>query len=39
LQDFELKVDKDTKRHDTLSMSVSKDVKGNLVAFYKVSLV
>lgn len=39
VQDFELKVDKDTKRHDTLLMNVSKDVKGNLVAFYKVSLV
>lgn len=39
LQDFELRVDKDTTRHDTLVMDVSKDDNGNLVASYKVSLV
>jgi len=38
LQDFELRVDKDTKRHDTLLMDVRKD-KGILTASYKVSLV
>lgn len=39
LQDIELRVDKDTTRHDTLVMDVSKDGNGNLVAFYKVALV
>ncbi len=39
LQDIELRVDKDTTRHDTLVMDVSKDGKGNLVAFYKIALV
>ncbi len=38
LKDFELRVDKDTKRHDTLVMDVTKDNNGNLVAFYKVSM-
>jgi protocatechuate 3,4-dioxygenase beta subunit len=38
LEDYELRVDKDTKRHDTLVMDVSKDNNGNLVAFYKVSM-
>jgi len=39
LQDAELRVDKDTTRHDALVMDVSKDDNGNLVASYKVSLV
>ena len=39
LQDIELRIDKDTKRHDTLVMDVTKDGNGNLVAFYKVALV
>jgi len=39
LQDYELRVDKDTTRHDTLVMDVTKDANGNLVAFYKVALV
>ena len=39
LQDVELRVDKDTTRHDALLMDVSKDDSGNLVASYKVSLV
>jgi protocatechuate 3,4-dioxygenase beta subunit len=39
LQDVELRVDKDTTRHDMLVMDVSKDANGKLVASYKVSLV
>ncbi len=39
LQDYELRVDKDTTRHDTLLMDITKDNKGNLVASYKVTLV
>ncbi|MBS1600901.1 MAG: hypothetical protein JST75_21955 [Bacteroidetes bacterium] len=38
LQDLELRVDKDTKRHDTLLMKVSKDKKGNLIASYTISI-
>lgn len=39
LQDAELRVDKNTTRHDALVMDVKKDDNGNLVASYKVSLV
>jgi hypothetical protein len=38
-EDIELRVDKDTKRHDTLVMNVQKDQKGDLVAKYTISLV
>jgi protocatechuate 3,4-dioxygenase beta subunit len=38
-EDIELRVDKDTRRHDTLVMHVQKDQKGNLVAAYTISLV
>lgn len=38
LQDYELKVDKDTTRHDSLLMSVTKNANGNLVATYKIAL-
>jgi hypothetical protein len=37
--DIELKVDKDTKRHDTLMMDVTKDKNGNLVAKYLIAIV
>ena len=39
LRDYELRVDKDTRRHDALLMDVSKDGNGDLVASYKVALV
>jgi protocatechuate 3,4-dioxygenase beta subunit len=39
LQDIELKVDKDTKRHDTLLMKLEKDSKGNLTASYTIAIV
>jgi len=35
----ELRADKDTTRHDTLVMDVTKDRNGNLVALYKVALL
>ena len=39
LQDIELKVDKDTSRHDHLLMNVTKNTEGNLIASYKIALV
>jgi len=39
LEDIELKVDKDTTRHDTLVMNVTKDSKGKLVASYKIAII
>jgi protocatechuate 3,4-dioxygenase beta subunit len=39
LQDIELKVDKDTKRHDVLLMKLEKDHKGNLSASYTIAVV
>ncbi len=39
LQDYELRVDKDTTRHDTLVMDVTRGSKGNLVASYKIAIV
>ena len=39
LQDIELKVDKDTKRHDALLMKLEKDHKGNLSASYTIAIV
>jgi protocatechuate 3,4-dioxygenase beta subunit len=38
LQDYELKVDKDTIRHDTLVMDVTKNSNGGLTASYKISI-
>jgi hypothetical protein len=38
-EDFELKVDKDTKRHDTLIMNVTKDKNGNLIGMYTIAIV
>ena len=38
-QDIELRVDKDTKRHDTLLMKLEKDYKGNLSASYTIAIV
>ena len=38
-EDFELKVDKDTKRHDTLIMNVAKDKNGNLIGTYTIAIV
>jgi protocatechuate 3,4-dioxygenase beta subunit len=38
LEDIELKVDKDTKRHDTLLMDVATDKNGILNAKYKIAL-
>jgi len=38
LDDIELKVDKDTKRHDALLMSITKDSNGKLAAKYKIAL-
>jgi protocatechuate 3,4-dioxygenase beta subunit len=38
-QDIELRVDKDTKRHDTLLMKLEKDHKGNLSASYTIAVV
>ncbi len=37
--DVELRVDKDTKRHDTLIMNVSKDKNGNLIGTYTIAIV
>lgn len=37
-QDFELHGDKDSKRHDTLLMNVTKDKHGNLVGKYTIAL-
>ncbi len=39
LEDYELRVDKDTTRHDTLVMDVTKDKNGKLVASYKIAVV
>jgi len=39
MNDIELKVDKDTKRHDTLLMNVTKDKNGNLIAKYLIAIV
>jgi protocatechuate 3,4-dioxygenase beta subunit len=39
LQDIELKVDKGSKRHDTLLMKLEKDHKGNLMASYTIAIV
>ena len=39
LEDYELRVDKDTKRHDTLLMNIVKNGKGNLVAKYTLAVV
>jgi protocatechuate 3,4-dioxygenase beta subunit len=38
-QDIELRVDKDTKRHDALLMKLEKDHKGNLSASYTIAVV
>jgi hypothetical protein len=38
-EDFELRVDKNASRHDTLVMKVAKDEKGNLTASYTVAMV
>ncbi|HRH47210.1 MAG TPA: hypothetical protein PLP23_00585 [Panacibacter sp.] len=38
-EDFELSVDTDTKRRDTLIMNVTKDMHDNLVAKYTIALV
>ena len=38
-EDIELRVDKDTKRHDTLLMKLQKDHKGNLTASYTIAVV
>jgi protocatechuate 3,4-dioxygenase beta subunit len=38
-QDIELKVDKDTKRHDALLMKLEKDNKGNFSASYTIAIV
>jgi protocatechuate 3,4-dioxygenase beta subunit len=38
-EDIELRVDKDTRRHDTLVMHVEKNHTGGLIAKYTVSLV
>jgi protocatechuate 3,4-dioxygenase beta subunit len=37
-QDYELRVDKDTKRHDTLLMNVTKDKNGHLIGSYKIAI-
>lgn len=39
LEDIELKVDKDTTRHDTLVMNVTKAANGNLTASYKIAII
>jgi protocatechuate 3,4-dioxygenase beta subunit len=39
VQDIELHVDKDTKRHDTLLMKLEKDQQGKLSAFYTIAVV
>jgi len=38
-EDIELKVDRGTKRHDTLVMNVKKDQQNNLVAKYTIALI
>lgn len=38
-QDIELRVDKDTKRHDTLLMKLVKDHKGNISASYTIAVI
>jgi protocatechuate 3,4-dioxygenase beta subunit len=38
-QDYELRVDKDSSRHDTLVMDVKKDADGKLKGFYKIAIV
>lgn len=38
-EDYELRVDTNAHRHDTLVMSVAKGENGNLVASYKISVV
>jgi protocatechuate 3,4-dioxygenase beta subunit len=38
-QDFELRVDKDSKRHDALLMKLEKDHKGNVSASYTIAVV
>jgi len=38
-RDFELRVDKDPKRRDTLLMNLTKDNKGNLTASYTIAVV
>jgi len=37
-EDYELRGDKDTKRHDTLLMNVTKDRNGNLIGKYTIAL-
>ncbi|WP_295717292.1 hypothetical protein [Mucilaginibacter sp.] len=37
-EDYELRVDKDTKRHDTLIMNITANKKGELTGYYKVSV-
>jgi len=37
-EDIELRVEKDTKRHDALLMKIEKDKKGNLVASYTIAI-
>src|SRR5690348_14099741 len=39
LQDIELRVDKDSKRHDALLMKLEKDHKGNFTASYTIAIV
>ena len=39
LEDVELKVDKDTKRHDALIMDMFHNEKGELIAQYKIAVV
>ena len=38
-EDYELKVDKDTSRHDALVMDVAKNPAGHLTASYKIAIV
>ncbi len=37
-EDIELRVDKDTRQHDTLVMNVRKDEKGSLIARYTIAI-
>ena len=39
LEDYELKVDKDTTRHDTLVMPIIKDKKDRLIATYTIAII
>ncbi|MEO7767377.1 MAG: hypothetical protein ABIS01_08125 [Ferruginibacter sp.] len=39
LDDYELSVDKNTVRHDTLVMTVAKDGNGNLIASYTIAII